>query len=125
MTKKSDVYSFGVVLFEILTGKLAIEKAEKYSHRTVLRQIINDERERYAGDGAEDMKVVFLAWMAARCFEENKLEALIFGDLMKQTDGKSIDVVSKVAYQCLNKDQEKRPTMALVIKELEKALNIH
>nr|GFA67501.1 protein kinase-like domain-containing protein [Tanacetum cinerariifolium] len=125
MTKKSDVYSFGVVLFEILSGKLAIEKAEKYSHRTVLRQIINDERERYAGDGAEDKKVVFLAWMAARCFEENKLEALIFDDLKEQTDAKSIDVVSKVAYQCLNKDQEKRPTMALVIQELEKAFSIH
>ncbi|GJR74111.1 phloem protein 2-like protein [Tanacetum coccineum] len=107
VTKKSDVYSFGVVLFEILSGKLAIEKAEKYSHHT-LRQIINDERERYAGDGAEDTKVVFLAWMAARCFEENKLEALIFDDLKEQTDAKSIDVVSKVAYQCLNKDQEKR-----------------
>ncbi|GJT15439.1 hypothetical protein Tco_0874145 [Tanacetum coccineum] len=38
---------------------------------------------------------------------------------------KSIDVVSKVAYQCLHKDQEKRPTMALVIQELEKAFNIH
>nr|GEV28458.1 protein kinase-like domain-containing protein [Tanacetum cinerariifolium] len=77
-----------------LHGKLAIEKAEKYSHHT-LRQIINDERERYAGDEAEDTKVVFLAWMAARCFEENKLEALIFDDLKEQTD------------------------------ELEKALNIH
>ncbi|GKB84782.1 phloem protein 2-like protein [Tanacetum coccineum] len=124
VTKKSDVYSFGVVLFEILSGKLAIEKAEKYSHHT-LRQIINDERERYARDGAEDKKVVFLAWIAARCFEENKLEALIFDDLTEQTDRKSIDVVSKVAYQCLNKDQEKRPTMDLVIHELEKALNIH
>ncbi|PWA78169.1 protein kinase-like domain-containing protein [Artemisia annua] len=124
MTKKSDVYSFGVVLFELLSGKLAIEKDEKYSHHT-LRQIINDERQRYAGDGAGDKNVVFLAWMAARCFEENKLEALIFDDLMEQTDAKSIDVVSKVAYQCLHKDQEKRPTMALVIQELEKALNIH
>ncbi|GKE06903.1 phloem protein 2-like protein, partial [Tanacetum coccineum] len=124
VTKKSDVYSFGVVLFEILSGKLAIENVEKYSHHIFL-QIINDERERYARDGAEGKKLVFLAWKAARCFEENKLEALIFDDLTEQTDGKSIDVVSKVAYQCLNKDQEERPTMALVIQELEKALNIH
>ncbi|PWA36042.1 Phloem protein 2-like protein [Artemisia annua] len=95
--------------------RLAIDKVEKYSHPT-LRQII-DER-----DGVKD---VFLAWMAARCFEENKLDALIFDDLMEQTDAKSIDVVSKVGYQCLQKDQEKRPTMALVIQDLEKALNIH
>ncbi|PWA93106.1 Phloem protein 2-like protein [Artemisia annua] len=114
-TKASDVYSFGVVLFELLSGRLAIEKVKKYSHPT-LRQIIDE------GDGVKD---VFLAWMAARCFEENKLEALIFDDIKEQTDEKSIDLVSKVAYQCLHKDQEKRPTMALVIQKLEKAYNIH
>ncbi|PWA76283.1 Phloem protein 2-like protein [Artemisia annua] len=123
-TKETDVYSFGVVLFEILSGKLAIEKAEKYSHHT-LRQIINNEWERYAEDGAEDKEFVFLAWMAARCFEKNKLEALIFDNLTEQTDAKSIEVVSRVAYQCLHKAQEERPKMALVIQELEKALNIH
>ncbi|GKA32606.1 phloem protein 2-like protein, partial [Tanacetum coccineum] len=114
-TKEIDVYSFGVVLFELLSGKLAIEKVEKYSH-TTLRQIID------AGDGVKD---VSLAWMATRCFEQEKLHALILGDIMKQTDAESIDILSKVAYECLQKDQEKRPTMDLVILELEKALNIH
>ncbi|GJS06573.1 phloem protein 2-like protein, partial [Tanacetum coccineum] len=117
-TKVTDVYSFGVVLFELLSGKLAIERVEEYSHPT-LRQIID------AGDGVKDKKVVFLAWMAARCFEEKKLHALIFNDIKEQTGAKSIDILSKVAYDCLQKDQEKRPTMALVIQELEKALNIH
>ncbi|GJU78769.1 phloem protein 2-like protein [Tanacetum coccineum] len=117
-TKEADVYSFGIVLFELISGKLAIDKVEKYSHPT-LRQIID------AGDGVNDKKAVFLAWMAAHCFEEKKLDALIFDDIMKQTDVRSVDIVSEVAYKCLQKDQEKRPTMALVIQELEKAFNIH
>ncbi|GKD23215.1 phloem protein 2-like protein, partial [Tanacetum coccineum] len=117
-TKESDVYSFGVVLFELLSGRLAIEKVEKYSHPT-LREIID------AGDEVKDKKVVFLAWMAARCFEEKKQRALIFDDIKEKTDVRSVDIVSKVAYKCLQKDQEKRPTMALVIQELEKAFDIH
>ncbi|GJZ78803.1 phloem protein 2-like protein [Tanacetum coccineum] len=117
-TKEADVYSFGVVLFELLSGRLAIDKVEKYSHPT-LRQIID------AGDEVKDKKVVFLAWMAARCFEEKKQHALIFDDIKEQTDVRSVDIVSEVAYKCLQKDQEKRPTMALVIQELEKAFNIH
>nr|GEU96654.1 phloem protein 2-like protein [Tanacetum cinerariifolium] len=117
-TKKTDVYSFGVVLFELLSGRLAVDKVENYSHPT-LRQIIDE------GDEVKDKKVVFLAWMAKRCFEEKKQRALIFDDIKEQTDVKSIDILSEVAYECLQKDQEKRPTMALVIPELEKALDIH
>ncbi|GKG10299.1 hypothetical protein Tco_0339045, partial [Tanacetum coccineum] len=41
------------------------------------------------------------------------------------TDVRTVDIVSEIAYKCLQKDQEKRPTMALVVQELEKALNIH
>ncbi|GJS89140.1 phloem protein 2-like protein [Tanacetum coccineum] len=117
-TKEADVYSFGVVLFELLSGRLAIDKVEKYSHPT-LHQIID------AGEGVKDMEVVFLAWIAEHCFEEKKVHALIFDDIMKQTDVRSVDIVSEVAYKCLLKDQENRPTMVLVIQELEKALNIH
>nr|GFB10705.1 phloem protein 2-like protein [Tanacetum cinerariifolium] len=117
-TKESDVYSFGVVLFELLSGRLAIEKVEKYSHPT-LREIID------GGDEVKEKKVVFLAWLAARCFEEKKQRALIIDDIKEKTDLRSVDIVSEVAYKCLQKDQEKRPTMALVIQELEKAFSIH
>ncbi|GKB70705.1 phloem protein 2-like protein, partial [Tanacetum coccineum] len=117
-TKETDVYSFGVVLFELLSGRPTIDKVEKYSH-PILRQIID------VGDGVKDKKVVFLTWMAARCFEERKLHALIFDDIKEQTDIKSIDILSKSAYDCLQKDPEKRLMMDLVIHELEKALNIY
>ncbi|GJU68058.1 phloem protein 2-like protein [Tanacetum coccineum] len=103
-TKETDVYSFGVVLFEILSGRRAIEKVEKYSDPK-LRQIID------AGDGVKDKKVVFLDWVAARCFEDKKLEALMFDDIKEQTDAESIDILSQVAYDCLQKDQAKRPKM--------------
>ncbi|PWA57595.1 Phloem protein 2-like protein [Artemisia annua] len=49
---------------------------------------------------------------------------IIFDNLTEQTDAKSIEVASRVAYQCLHKAQEERPKMVLVIQELEKALNI-
>ncbi|GKC99878.1 phloem protein 2-like protein [Tanacetum coccineum] len=118
-TKEGDVYSFGVVLFELLSGKLAIDKVIKYLSHPTLRQIIE------AGDGVKDMKNVNLTWMVECCFEKKKVHALIFDDIMKQTDVRTVDIVSEVAYKCLQKDQEQRPTMALVIQELEKALSIH
>ncbi|GJX08759.1 phloem protein 2-like protein [Tanacetum coccineum] len=145
-TKETDVYSFGVVLFELLSGKLATEKVEKlftgvkpfsqkkekvekYPHPTketdvdsfgvVLFELLSEKLaiDKYSHPA--------LALMAAHCFKEKQLHLLILGDIMKQTDAKSIDILSKVAYECLQKDQEKRPTMAFVIQELEKALNIH
>ncbi|GJW04100.1 phloem protein 2-like protein [Tanacetum coccineum] len=132
-TEKTDVYSFGVVLFELLLGRLAVDKVEKYSQPT-LREIIDadgikdkeeKEKEEEEDKKKKNKKAVFLAWMAVRCFEEEKLHALIFDDIVKQTDVRSVDIVSEVAYKCLQKDQEKRPTMPLVIQELEKALDIH
>ncbi|GJU03186.1 phloem protein 2-like protein [Tanacetum coccineum] len=104
--KAKEMVSATVFSYE--KWKLAIERVEEYSHPT-LRQIID------AGDEVKDKKVVFLAWMAARCFEEKKQHSLIFDDIMKQTDVRSVDIVSEVAYKCLQKDQEKRPTMPLVI----------
>lgn len=111
-------------MFELLSGRLAIEKAEKYPQDR-LRQIINVEPESNAGDEYKDEKVVFLDWLAVRCYEEKILEDIIFDDIKEKTDAKSISIFSEVAYQCLQKDREVRPTMALVIEKLEEAFNIH
>ncbi|GJR81454.1 hypothetical protein Tco_0152239 [Tanacetum coccineum] len=79
-TEETDVDSFGIILFKLLSEKLAIDK---YSHPA-------------------------LALMTAHYFKEKRLHLLILGDIMKQTDAKSIDILSEIAYECLQKDQEKR-----------------
>ncbi|KAD3337573.1 hypothetical protein E3N88_33093 [Mikania micrantha] len=66
-----------------------------------------------------------------QCFNEGTLEKLVDPNL-KETDEiisnqgvnqDSLDTFSKIAYQCLAETQKERPTMEVIIKELEKALN--
>ncbi|XP_052620548.1 uncharacterized protein LOC111882949 isoform X1 [Lactuca sativa] len=107
LTQKSDVYSFGVVLFEILSGRLAIET-----------QNIDEKQSIHGG---EDDRVIFLSQLAVQCFQNNQLEDIIFHDMKGKIDAKSLVVFSTIAYQCLQERLEERPTMAEVVKELEKA----
>ncbi|MFS7990783.1 putative protein kinase RLK-Pelle-LRR-I-1 family [Helianthus anomalus] len=103
---KSDVYSFGVVMFEIMCGKLAYDKT-------------------YGQMG--------LPSIARQCFNEGTLKNLIDPKITRAddkifmliggVDQDSLDTFTKVAYQCIAETQSKRPTIEVVIKELEKALN--
>ncbi|XP_076929660.1 uncharacterized protein LOC143594167 [Bidens hawaiensis] len=104
---KSDVYSFGVVLFEIMCGKLAHDKTYG-QHRlpSIARQRFNEG----TLNDLIDPKI--------KETDENIL-MLIGGGV----DQDSFETFTKVAYQCLAKTQLERPTMGVVIKELEKALN--
>ncbi|KAI3792905.1 hypothetical protein L2E82_06798 [Cichorium intybus] len=108
LTQKSDVYSFGVILFEILSGRLAIETL-KFDKPQPLH-------------GGEDAQVIFLSQLAAQCFKNEKLEDIIFHGMKGQIDSKSLVIFSTTAYQCLLEKLEDRPTMTEVVKELEKAL---
>ncbi|KAI3792906.1 hypothetical protein L2E82_06799 [Cichorium intybus] len=107
LTQKSDVYSFGVVLFEVISGRLAIE---------TLR--IDKQQSFYGG---EDVQVIFLSQLAAQCFKNGRLQDIIFHDMKGQIDAKSLVIFSTIAYRCLQEKLEDRPTMAEVVKELEKA----
>ncbi|PWA39108.1 jacalin-like lectin domain-containing protein [Artemisia annua] len=97
LTKESDVYSFGIVLFEILCGRLAI--VGEY----------HDERRS-------------LAALAKRCYEEDRLHDIIYPCLINQMNEDSLNVFSKVAYQCLKESRKERPTMGWIVEKLEKAL---
>ncbi|PWA60205.1 protein kinase-like domain-containing protein [Artemisia annua] len=123
LTKESDVYAFGVVLFELLSGRPAIEDVESDRQHTGSR-IFNVDPET-SDRKNKDEKVVFLAQLAARCIEDSKLEAIIFHGIKEQADSNSIAIFHTIAYQCLQENKEKRPTMARVIEELQKALNSH
>ncbi|KAK9050844.1 hypothetical protein SSX86_030187 [Deinandra increscens subsp. villosa] len=103
---KSDIYSFGVVMFEIMCGKLAYDKT-------------------YNEGG--------LPSVARHCFNEGTLEKLVDPRITEDDENiylmngginqDSLDTFSKTAYQCLAKTQSERPTIEVIIKELEKALN--
>ncbi|PWA44026.1 serine/threonine/dual specificity protein kinase, catalytic domain-containing protein [Artemisia annua] len=97
LTKESDVYSFGVVLFEILCGRLC------FTH------------------GNHHFKVHVPSWKKA--YEDNILKDIILKDLMQQMDPTSLKTFAGIAYQCLNKLREERPSMSLVVEKLESALN--
>ncbi|XP_076952460.1 receptor like protein kinase S.2-like [Bidens hawaiensis] len=93
LTKASDVYSFGVVLLEILCGRLAITK---------------------------EVDRLVPKWR--RCYYEKRLDEIIFSDTKEQMSSFSLNAYSSIAYKCLKRDREERPTMAEVMKELKTAL---
>ncbi|KAF5774506.1 putative protein kinase RLK-Pelle-RLCK-VIIa-2 family [Helianthus annuus] len=97
LSKESDVYSFGVVLFEILCGRLCYEY-----HNHELTKILVPE------------------WR--RCYDENRLDEIILPGLKEQMHPGSLKSFSAIAYQCVMRDHEERPTMGEVVEELEFSL---
>ncbi|KAL8223146.1 hypothetical protein R6Q57_020545 [Mikania cordata] len=110
LKKASDIYSLGVVLFEIFSGKLAYDSY----------YISKNEKG--------------LAAIARNHFKKGKLKYLLDPKIMDEAhelgftgkvepDHDSLDVFSRIAYQCVAKTQVERPSIKVVIKELEKALH--
>ncbi|KVI05518.1 Protein kinase, catalytic domain-containing protein [Cynara cardunculus var. scolymus] len=89
LTQKSDVYSFGVVLFEVLCGRLA--------------RAVEFEDKRH-----------FLCILAQNHYENGTLDEIIDSDLRKQMNPASLSTFSTIAYQCLKKCREDRPTMSQI-----------
>ncbi|KAK1417739.1 hypothetical protein QVD17_26873 [Tagetes erecta] len=97
LTKESDVYSFGVVLFEVLCGRLC-----------------------YEYNNYELTKILVPQWR--RCYDKKTLDDIILPGLKEQMDPDSLKSFSAIAYRCVKKAREDRPTMADVLKELEFSL---
>ncbi|KAJ0591700.1 putative protein kinase RLK-Pelle-LRR-I-1 family [Helianthus annuus] len=110
LKKASDIYSLGVVLFEIFSGKLAYDS----------NYIKRNEKG--------------LPPIARRHFKRGTLKEILDPKTMDDTyelgftgkvepDQDSLDVFSRIAYQCVAKTQVERPTIEVIIEELEKALH--
>ncbi|CAI9284841.1 unnamed protein product [Lactuca saligna] len=93
--KESDIYSFGVVLFELLCGRL--NTPNKYEHRSLAELIRN-------------------------CYEKNDLSGIIFGNIKDEISPSSLREFVTIAYQCLKRDREERPSMKKILTALETAL---
>ncbi|KAK1410893.1 hypothetical protein QVD17_37435 [Tagetes erecta] len=110
LERKSEIYSFGVVLFEIFCGKVAYDPV-------------------YISEKG-------LAHVARRCYVDGtilrKMDPRLNGESghednstsNRAPDQNSLDTFLKIAFGCLGK-AVKRPTMEMVIKELEWALMVH
>ncbi|XP_071695584.1 serine/threonine-protein kinase TIO-like [Rutidosis leptorrhynchoides] len=99
LTKESDVYSFGVVLFEVLCGRLCFQ-SNLHSKEQLLPQL------------------------AQKYYKKEKLKMIIDPTLIKYVESNSVKKFARIAYQCLLEDRKGRPSMDLVLQELEKALDM-
>ncbi|XP_057771181.1 receptor-like protein kinase FERONIA [Salvia miltiorrhiza] len=97
LTRKSDVYAFGVVLFEVLSG------------RPALNMRLDEEQHSLAG------------W-ARYCIREGKVDRLIDHNLMEQISPACLKVFVGIAGRCLHTQPQGRPSMADVGMALELAL---
>lgn len=94
-TAKGDVYSFGVVLLELLTGKKPMDEAfleEGTKLVTWVKAVVQEKREEHVLD--------------------SRLECCSIDE---------VNSVFSIALMCLESEPFKRPTMAEVVKMLEKA----
>ncbi|XP_023754028.1 putative receptor-like protein kinase At5g39000 isoform X3 [Lactuca sativa] len=99
LTKESDVYSFGVVLFEVLCGRLAC--------------ILNYHDERR-----------FLHHWARTHYKNGELDKIINQRIKTEINPRTLSKFSAIAYQCLHKTREQRPTIAEIAFQLGEAWKI-
>ncbi|XP_052625486.1 putative receptor-like protein kinase At5g39000 isoform X2 [Lactuca sativa] len=96
LTKESDVYSLGVVLFEVLCGRLAYVSS------------YHDERR-------------FLHHLARTCYKNGELDKIIDQRIKKDINPRTLSKFSTIAYKCLHKTREERPTIADIASQLREA----
>ncbi|KAL3844590.1 hypothetical protein ACJIZ3_001993 [Penstemon smallii] len=97
LTRKSDVYAFGVVLFEVLSGRPAVDiRLGKDQHS--------------------------LAGWARYCIREGIVDRLIDENLVEQISPACLKVFVGIAGRCLHTQPHGRPAMADVVMGLELAL---
>ncbi|KAL2324121.1 hypothetical protein Fmac_023179 [Flemingia macrophylla] len=96
LTNKSDVYSFGVVLIELLSSMPAI-------------------------DLSRDKDEINLADLAIRKIQKNAIAQLVDPSLGFESNSdvkRQITSVAELAFQCLQRDKELRPSMGEVLELL-------
>ncbi|KAK9058271.1 hypothetical protein SSX86_023111 [Deinandra increscens subsp. villosa] len=109
LKRESDVYSFGVVLFEILCGRLATDPIYKKESDRGLAVVA---RQSFCSGTLEEM----IDPIIKEEMNENKFI------LKKGPNKDSLNTFIEIAIQCVAEAQYERPSMKVVVRELEKAL---
>jgi serine/threonine protein kinase len=91
LTQKSDVYSFGIVLIELITRRAATY----------------DEKRSYVANFVQ-------------AYLDKRVRNFIDNDITSEDDVKLLEMVSRVAVDCLKDDPKERPDM----KQVEHQLHI-
>lgn len=99
LTMKSDVYAFGVVLFELLSGRRAVDT-------------------RFSEDEWN------LANWAQKCVKERRLDQLVSSHIREQISPKCLKEFAQIADRCLKSNRKERPTMAEVVVALQLSLTL-
>ncbi|XP_076881465.1 receptor-like protein kinase HERK 1 [Bidens hawaiensis] len=110
LKKESDVYSFGVVLFEILCGAVAYDTKYAEKNNQGLALLARQHFEKGSMMEIVDTKI-------------QEIFGIIFPSI-KVSYQESLHTFSRIAYNSLAEKQVERPTMEVVVKELEKTLFI-
>ncbi|XP_076942109.1 uncharacterized protein LOC143611875 [Bidens hawaiensis] len=109
LKREIDVYSFGVVMFEIVCGRYAEDQIYLKESDNGL---VDVARRNFCAGTLEDMIDTTLK-------EKNGIMSCFPN---RRTNKDSLQTFLKIANQCVIETQDKRPTMKVVLKELEKAL---
>ncbi|GKC57172.1 receptor-like protein kinase FERONIA [Tanacetum coccineum] len=98
LTRKTGMYAFGVVLFELLSGKLAVDT-------------------RLEEQGS-------LARWAQKCVKERKFDQMVDSNIIGTFAPKVLRGFAEIANRCLIKDFEIRPSMTQVVAKLQDLLEL-